>query len=72
VVSNGFFHGFAGAGGLNRSGGDWANGMPRNWLTAAVAVGTDTAVPTITPASIVAVGCHANATRNKGDAIRRE
>jgi hypothetical protein len=72
VVSNGSFHGLGGAGGLNRSGGDCANGMPRNWLTAAVAVGTDTTVPTMTPASIVAVGFHANAARNKGDATKRE
>jgi hypothetical protein len=40
----------------NRSGGDWANGMPRNLLIVAVAAGRDVVVPTTTPSAITAVG----------------
>jgi hypothetical protein len=71
VVFNGCFQDFGGAGGLNRSGGDCAKGIPRNSLTGAVAVGSDTAVPTITPASIVTVGFHADAERNKEDTSKQ-
>jgi hypothetical protein len=68
LVCNGLLQLFGGAGGLNRSGGDCAKGIPRNSLTGAVAVGRVTAVPTITPASIVTVGFQADDIRNRHDA----
>ena len=43
-------------GGENRSGGDWANGIPRNLLTEAVAVGRVVVVPITTPISMLALG----------------
>jgi hypothetical protein len=43
-------------GGENRSGGDCAKGIPRNWFTGPKAVGRVVDFPTTTPASIVAVG----------------
>lgn len=46
----------AGSGGENRSGGDCANGIPRNWCTDPNEVGSEVVLPTTTPVSIVAVG----------------
>ena len=43
-------------GGLNLSGGDCANGMPKNLFTTAVAVGRLVVVPITHPASMLAVG----------------
>jgi hypothetical protein len=46
----------AGSGGENRSGGDFANGIPRNWCTCPRDEGSAVVVPTTMPVSIVAVG----------------
>lgn len=43
-------------GGLNRSGGDTAKGMPKNWSTSTLASGRAVVVPTTVPWSIVADG----------------
>jgi len=48
-------------GGSNLFGGDCANGIPKNLLTEAVAVGRVVVVPITTPASMVAVGAAAYA-----------
>ena len=52
----GMVHGVGAVGGEKRSGGDSANGMPRNWLTTAVALGIIVVVPTNTPEAIVTLG----------------
>lgn len=43
-------------GGENRSGGEAANGIPRNLFTVAVADGIEVVVPTTNPESMTAVG----------------
>ena len=55
-ASSGFDHDFGFRGAEKRSGGEAANGTPRNLLTVVEEEGNDVVVPTITPASIVAVG----------------
>lgn len=56
VVSSGRIHRDGLLGGLKRSGGESANGMPKNLLTIAVAEGRVVEVPIIFPESILAVG----------------
>jgi hypothetical protein len=46
----------AGWAGENLSGGDFANGIPRNRFTGPIPAGRDVVVPIIVPALIVAVG----------------
>jgi hypothetical protein len=46
----------AGWAGENLSGGDFANGIPRNWFTGPSAAGRDVVFPMMVPALIVAVG----------------
>jgi hypothetical protein len=54
-VWSGFDHGFTFCAGAKRLGGA-AKGMPRNWETVVEASGRCVGIPTMTPASIVAVG----------------
>jgi hypothetical protein len=56
VVSSGRSHRLGLSGGLNRSGGESAKGMPKNFWTTAVAEGRIVEVPMIIPESIMAVG----------------
>ena len=49
-------HVFGLLGSANLSGGECANGTPRNWSTIALEDGMETRVPTIGPESIVTVG----------------
>jgi hypothetical protein len=55
LVSSGFFHGLGIFAGIKRFGGA-ANGTPRNLFTFVDEDGNAVVVPTITPASMVAVG----------------
>lgn len=52
----GFWNWGAALGGENLSGGDCANGIPRNWFTGPSAAGRLVDFPITTPLSIVAVG----------------
>jgi hypothetical protein len=56
VVSSGRSHLEGFSGGLKRSGGESANGIPKYLLTMAVAEGSVVDVPIIIPESILAVG----------------
>lgn len=53
---SGLYHGAAFLGGENLSGGEAANGIPRNLFTVAVADGIEVIVPTTKPESITTVG----------------
>lgn len=53
---SGLYHGTVLLGGENLSGGEAANGIPRNLFTVAVADGIEVVVPTTGPESITAVG----------------
>jgi hypothetical protein len=55
-ASNSPLNGVGGCGKPNLSGGDLANGIPRNWFTVAVAAGRDVVVPTTRPSAIRTVG----------------
>jgi hypothetical protein len=57
VAANGVVHESGATGGLKRPGGDFANGIPRNSLTEAVADGKVAVVPITIPELIVTVGC---------------
>lgn len=54
-----------GCAGENLSGGDFANGMPRNWFTGPSAAGRDVVFPMMVPALIVAVGALWQSDRTK-------
>ena len=56
VTFRGLLHCCGLCGGEKRSGGDWANGIPRNLFTAAVAEGKVVYVPTRAPEARVTVG----------------
>lgn len=56
VACKGADHRAGFSGGENRTGGETANGNPRNWFSTALELATGVALPTTTPDSIVTVG----------------
>ena len=62
VAIYGSLNGAGTVGGENRTGGDAANGIPRNLFTTTVAKGSEVVVPITTPEAIVTVGAAATAT----------